>query len=282
MNRASLLAICCVAAPLALPANARESAQNPAPAAIESAVPSPSYAALAGYVLAAPLVIDANVVSAARVTGPQAVGTAPGHVRFYIEAQVGALIRGTDPLPAHIGYVADVATDARGRVPRLRKQRMLLFARALPGRPGQVQLTGADAQLGWTPDLDARVRAIVREVVAPDAPPAITGIGNAFHVPGTLPGEGETQIFLLTRTDAPVSLQILRRPGEQRRWAVALGDIVDEAAGPPRRDTLLWYRLACGLPATLPDTSFDGADPANVAAAREDYAFVRAALGPCR
>lgn len=282
MNRASLLAICCVAAPLALPANARESAQNPALAAIESAVPSPSYAALAGYVLAAPLVIDANVVSAARVTGPQAVGTAPGHVRFYIEAQVGALIRGTDPLPAHIGYVADVATDARGRVPRLRKQRMLLFARALPGRPGQVQLTGADAQLGWTPDLDARVRAIVREVVAPDAPPAITGIGNAFHVPGTLPGEGETQIFLLTQTDAPVSLQILRRPGEQRRWAVALGDIVDEAAGPPRRDTLLWYRLACGLPATLPDTSFDGADPANVAAAREDYAFVRAALGPCR
>ncbi len=282
MNRASLLAICCVAAPLALPANARESAQNSAPAAVDTVAAEPSYATLAGHVLAAPLVIDANVVSAARVTGPQAVGTAPGHVRFYIEAQVGALIRGTDPLPAHIGYVADVAVDARGRVPRLRKQRMLLFARALPGRPGQVQLAGADAQLAWTPDLDARVRSITREVVAPDAPPAITGIGNVFHVPGTLPGEGETQIFLLTQTDAPVSLQILRRPGEQRRWAVALGDIVDEAAGPPRRDTLLWYRLACGLPATLPDTSFDGADPANVAAAREDYAFVRAALGPCR
>ena len=84
----------------------------------------------------------------------------------------------------------------------------------------------------------------MQEVVAPDAPPAITGLGNAFHVPGTLPGEGETQIFVQTATGAPISLSILRRPGEQRRWAVALGEVVDDAAAPPPRDTLLWYRLA--------------------------------------
>ncbi|KAA5569740.1 hypothetical protein F3G50_31575, partial [Pseudomonas aeruginosa] len=81
-----------------------------------------------------------------------------------------------------------------------------------------------------------RIRQIARDLVAPDAPPVITGVGNAFHVPGALPGEGETQVFLTTANGAPVSLSILRRPGEQPRWAVALSEIVDEAAAPPARD----------------------------------------------
>jgi hypothetical protein len=106
-------------------------------------------------------------------------------------------------------------------------------------------------------------------------------VGAAFHVPGSLPGEGETQIFLQTVDSRPVSLSILRRPGEQPRWSVSLGEIVDEAAGPPARDTLLWYRLACGLPASLPTTTTADLDPAAAAVAREDYAFVLTALGPC-
>ncbi len=68
---------------------------------------------------------------------------------------------------------------------------------------------------------------------AADAPPRITGIGRAFHVPGSLPGESETQIFLQTADDRPISLTVLRRPGEQPRWSVALTEIVDEAAAPP-------------------------------------------------
>jgi hypothetical protein len=126
------------------------------------------------------------------------------------------------------------------------------------------------------------VRRIARDAVAPNAPPAVTGLGNAFHVPGALPGEGETQIFVQTANGAPISLSILRRPGEERRWAVALGEIVDDAAAAPARDTLLWYRLACGLPRTLPATSLADEDPANVAAARDDYRFVLNQLGPCR
>ena len=68
-----------------------------------------------------------------------------------------------------------------------------------------------------------RLRAIVREARAADAPPRITGIGRAFHVPGSLPGESETQIFLQTADSRPISLSVLRRPGEQPRWSVALG-----------------------------------------------------------
>ena len=158
---------------------------------------------------------------------------------------------------------------------------MLVFARAVADRPGQVQLVAPDAQLIWTPAADARTRAIAAAAFAADAPPTISGIGNAFHVPGSLPGEGETQIFLTTADKRPVSLTVLRRPGERPRWAVALSEIVDEAAAPPAPDTLLWYRLACSLPPALPAHSTVSLAEADAAQAQADYAFVIESLGAC-
>jgi len=158
---------------------------------------------------------------------------------------------------------------------------VLLFARPVAGDPAQVQLAAPDAQLPWSPATDAAVRGVVREVLATDAPPQVTGVGNAFHVPGALPGEGETQVFLQTRDGRPVSLSVLRRPGEQPRFAVALSEIVDDAAAAPRRDTLLWYRLACGLPRTLPDTSTATLSAEERSAAARDYGFVLSSLGAC-
>ena len=252
----------------------------------EAGEAAPRYAAVAGRVLDVPLLVAATITRTTQLKGPDALGTAPGHARFYVEADVIALIRGSAALPARMTYLADVPFDARGRAPKLKKTRVLLFARPVPGQPSAVQLTAPDAQMPLTPELDALVRRIAREVVAPDAAPAITGVGNAFHVAGSLPGEGETQIFLLAEARPgapaqPVSLSILRRPGEQPRWAVSLSEIVDEAAAPPARDTLLWYRLACGLPATLPERATATMEPADAAIAREDYQFVRQSLGPC-
>lgn len=240
-----------------------------------------AYARLARLALDSDIVLDATIRSVGRIAPAEAPGLAPGHVRFYVTADVGALIRANGPLPARIGYLVDVPFDPRGRAPSLKRQRVIAFARAVAGRPDQVQLITPDAQFAWAPALDQRVRDVIREVIAPDAPPAITGIGNAFHVPGTLPGEGETQIFLQTTTGAPVSLLILRRPGEQRRWALSLGDIIDEAGGAPKPDTLAWYRLACGLPEMLPETSLQSQDADNAAIARDDFAFVRESLGRC-
>lgn len=271
------MAFCCALALTTPQVFAQESTQSSA------AAPTvlPGYATIAGQVIGAPAIIDARIRSATRIKGAEAANVPAGRARFYIEADVLALIRGANPLPARIGYVADVPLTARGREPKLKKQRVLLFARSVEGRPDQVQLTGLDGQRAWSAELDAQVRTITRDVIAADAPPAITGVGNAFHVPGSLPGEGETQVFLQTASNAPVSLQILRRPGEAPRWSVSLGDIVDESAGPPARDTLLWYRLACGLPRELPATSIESDDPTNATIAREDYAMVLQALGPC-
>lgn len=248
----------------------------------QSASLIPPYAEVADLVLDSPVLLDAQVRSAARIKGAEAANVAPGRIRYYVEADVLALIRAPGAMPTRVGYVVDLPLDSRGKPPKLNKRRILLFARPVTGQATMVQLTTLDSQRDWSPDLDALVRRVVKEVVAPDAPPAITGLGNAFHVPGTLPGEGETQIFVQTATGAPISLSILRRPGEQRRWAVALGEVVDDAAGPPPRDTLLWYRLACGLPRALPRASTENEEPANAALAREDYAFVLQQLGPCR
>ena len=259
-----------------MPQNSAGFATNAASAT--SAIP---YADIADLVIASPIIADATIRSALKLKGADAAGVAPGVTRFYVEADLVALLRGAGGLPPRIGYLLDVRPDSMGQLPKLKKMRVLLFGRPVPGVPNQIQLSAPDAQIAWSPAEDQRVRAIAQSLVAADAPPVVTGVGNAFHVPGALPGEGETQVFLTTANGAPVSLTVLRRPGERPRWAVALSEIVDEAAAPPSRDTLLWYRLACALPASLPDRSTASLDPANADLARQDYRFVLEQLGSC-
>ena len=242
----------------------------------------PGYVEVADLVLASPVIIDATIRSTTRIKGTEAAGLQPGYTRFYVEADVGALIRGPGAIPPRIGYLLDAAPDGSGRPPKYRKARVLLFARPVSGRPDQFQLVTPTAQRGWTAELDSRARSIVREVLAPDAPPIVTGVNTAFHVPGSLPGEGETQIFLATEDRRPAALSILRRPGEPARWSLALSEIVDDAAAAPRRDTLLWYRLACGLPRSLPPASTAAIEPSDSRQAQADYRFVLQQLGPCR
>ncbi len=145
----------------------------------------------------------------------------------------------------------------------------------------RVQLINPGAQMLWDAGREATARTIVAELAGGSAPPRITGVTQAFHVAGTVAGEGETQIFLRTASGDPVSLSILRRPGVQPTWAVAFGEIVDESAAVPSRRTLGWYRLACGLPSALPPTSIASlaGDDARIAA--QDYAFVLRSLGSC-
>lgn len=264
----------------ALPATL--SGQAPPAAAMASATPySIGYADLVDLASAAPIVAIAEIRSAERLKGEAVAALPPGQARFYATADVQTLIRGAQGLPPRVSFLVDRPLDARGRAPKLRKMRVILLARPVPGRPSDLQLAGPRAMQDWTPDAEQRLRGVITALISADAPPIITGVGGAFHVPGSLPGESETQIFLTTADSRPVSLSILRRPGEQPRWAVALAEMVDEAAGPPERDTLLWYRLACALPAQLPSASTAELEPAAADAARADYAVVIAGLGPC-
>jgi len=249
---------------------------------VAAATSAPDYADLADLVVQSPLIVDATIRSATRIKGAEAATVPAGHTRFYVEADVGTLIRGAGAIPARVGWLVDVAPDWRGRAPNLKKQRVLAFARPVTGRADQLQLVTPAAQRAWTPALDTLARRIAQDAAAPDAPPVITGVRSAFHVPGALPGEGETQIFLTTKEDRPAALSILRRPGETPRWSVALSEIIDDSAAAPARDTLLWYRLACALPATLPERAVANLSPTDARQASEDYAVVIAGLGPCR
>ena len=255
------------------------SAQTPQyNASVTSAV---GYADLADLALAAPVVAVVTVHDTIRLEGADAVGVAPGYVRLYIVGDVDALITGQGGLPARVSWLADLPLDSSNRPPRLKKDKLILFARRVPGKPAMLQLVARGAQLPWSPQTEQRTRAILTAANAPDAPPVITGVGHAFHVAGSIPGEGETQIFLKTVDNRPVSLSIIRRPGEQPRWSVALSEIVDNSAAAPQRDTLLWYRLACSLPAQLPDDSLADQSPEDAAQARADYQLVLDGLGPC-
>lgn len=253
------------------------------------ATPSPySYADIADLATIAPITIHARIYSSAVLKPEQAPGLKAGQARFYIEADVVGLIRGAGPLASRVNYLVDLPLNAKGKPVKLKKkQPVLLFARPVAGSaPGanstaSIRLVAPDAQLPWDPATEARLRAILTELVKPGAPPAITGVANGFHVPGTLPGEGETQLFLDTKTGEPVSLTILTAADGSRRWAAAFGEIVDGSAAVPPRDTLAWYRLACGLPRQLPLAKLAGTAPEDRKKAASDYAVVLGALGEC-
>jgi hypothetical protein len=254
---------------------------QPFAASAAKAPAGPTYADLATLADASDLVIRAQIRRQTVLKPERAPGLAAGFARLYIEAQTLALIAGRSSLGANFVYLVDVPLDARGKVPRLKKREMLLFADAVPGRPGEVRLVAPAAQLDFTPELEARLRPILTELYGGNVPPRITGISDALAVPGTLAGESETQIFLSTETRDPVSLTILRRPGQRVQWGVSWGEIIDSAARPPEPETLRWYRLACSLPARLPSNANLARDPAERRLAESDYAFVIQQLGPC-
>lgn len=267
-----------LAAAFALAVIAPPAAAQPQPAV--PALPLYTYADVADYAVGAAAIIDARVRRVREVEAARAPGLAPGHARLYVEGDVQAALYGRNPVARRIAWLVDLPRDARGRAPRGPRGRVMLFARPV-AVANQLVLVSPRAMLPWSLDVESHVRAIAAELARGNVPPAITGIGQAFHVAGTVAGEGESQIFLTTATGDPVSLTILRRPGQQRAWAAAFGEIVDEAAAPPRPGTIAHYRLACGLPPALPQAALRDATPAQAAAARDDYAFVRSRVGPC-
>ena len=265
-----------VAAIAAVFAGTALESQTPVP------VPSLTYADLADLGITAPVAAHVRVADASRLRPQEAPGLAPGKTRFFVEADVVSLIRSAQGLPTRVSYLVDLPNDAKGRPPKLRnKSEFIILAARVRGRPAELRLVGPAAHIPYSAVTADRLRSILRESTAPGAPPAIVGVGRAFHVKGSLPGESETQIFLLAADQRPVSLTILRRPGQAPAWAVALTEIVDNAAAPPARDTLLWYRLACSLPRTLPPQSVADTDPAEAGAIRADYRLVLDRLGPC-
>lgn len=240
-----------------------------------------SWADMADLSDAAQLVVRARIKKQAELEPERAYGVAPGYTRLYIEAETTALIAGSAPLGESLRYLVDVPLTAKGRAPKLKKQEVVLFARTVANRPGQIQLVARDAQFGWSEQFEQRLRPILTALAAADAPPPVTGIRDALSVAGNLSGESETQIFVETQTAAPLSISVVRRPGFAPSWGVSYSEIVDQAVRAPAVRTASWYRLACFLPRELPGAANLARNPADRARADADYRFVIERLGPC-
>ncbi len=257
-------------------------AQQPASSPVVSPAANAglSYSDLADLADKAKIVVRAEVKKASRLKPEQAGNVPAGWARFYVEAQTTSLLFGQS-VGESVKYLADVKLSSDGKAPKLRKAQVLLFANPVPGKPDSLQLVAPDAQVLADPVLDGRVRALLTEMVSPDAAPRVTGIREAIYVSGNLTGEGETQIFLSTQQGEPVSISVVHRPGTPAQWGVSLSEIVDQAATAPARDTLTWYRLACFLPRELPrNTILTGTANERLRAAA-DYRLVMTQLGPC-
>jgi hypothetical protein len=263
---------------LALPAVAQNAPAQPAAAV---AAQAPSYTDLVDLTQSAELVLRVIIKNQRNVPLDRAPGLAPGHARLYLQAETQALLAGAGPAAARYAFLTDVPLDARGRRPDLKDGVYLLFARRVPGQPGDLQLVGRGAMQVFDAGLEQRVRTVLTQLVQGERPPQITGVREAISVPGNLAGESETQIFLRTEAGVPVSLSIIRRPGMAPSWGVSWSEIVDQSARPPAPETLQWQMLACNLPEQLPDAAFLQRDVPSRTRAREDYAFVRRALGNC-
>lgn len=240
-----------------------------------------SYADVADLVTISPLIIDATIRNLQKVTPEQATGVPVNLQRMLVEADVTALIRGQGGVTPRVRFVLDLPKDAKGKIPKLKKQRMFLLGSSVAGRPGEIRLARPNALIQWSAENDILVRAITKEAVLTDVPQPVTGVTSAFYSAGTVIGEGETQVFLKTERDQPLSLSILSRPGQEKRWAVSTAEVIDESASAPAKNTLLWYRLACGLPRALSYELVEAAESDNAARAQADYKFVIDSLGPC-
>lgn len=252
------------------------------PAAQESVAPAVNFAELAELADSADLVVRANVRKLARVRNERAPGLQAGHGRYYVQARTLALLTGSAAIGESLAYLVDLPLDARGRPPELKKQDVLLFARPVPGRPGELQLVTPRAQLRWTEQTEATLRPLLRDLVDPDAPGMVTGVGEIIHVPGNLAGQGETQIFLRTADASPASITVRHRPDGAPRWGVSFSELVAQPGDVPEPGTLAWYRLACFLPNALPPGANLSETPQSRRQAEADYRMVLGELGVCR
>ncbi|MEE4451724.1 hypothetical protein [Novosphingobium resinovorum] len=240
-----------------------------------------TYADIADLADSAGVVVQVQIAKMTRVENERARGLAPGHGRFYMEAKTRALLTGKTPIGESVRYLVDLPLDAKGKAPKLKKQDVFLFARAVPGRPGELQLVWPTAQQLWNPAREARLRSILQALVAPDAPARITGVRELLFVPGTLAGQGETQIFLNTHDNSAASITVRHEQGQAPIWGVSFSELVADTSHPPAPDTLEWYRLACFLPRTPPAAANVSGTFGEQQQALADYRTVLAQLGPC-
>ena len=275
----ALFACAALAGASALPVAAVAQASDPAVAGMPS---GPTYAELVELASAADVVMRVSVEDQATVKPERAPGLQAGMARLYLETATEAVLGAPRQVRESNAFLVDMPLTSRGKAPKLKDMRYLIFANFVDSRPGELQLARPGAMMMADAALEQRTAAVLRQLAeAQGIGPLPTGIRDVISVPGNLAGESETQMFVETGSGTPVSLSVIRRPGMAPEWGVSWSEIVDQSASSPQADTLDWYRLACFLPRELDRSAFLQDDPASRSRAMEDYDFVLDSLGTC-
>jgi len=233
-----------------------------------------SYADVADLALASPVVVRATIIAARTLPRNAASTVAADRARVMVTAQVTNLLVAPGATTATLMWLWDAPADARGRPPKAKGLDVLAFV-AAPDANGGTRLMSRRGQQNWDPALADRVKQVVAEARGGTVP-EFRGVTNGFRADGTISGESESQFFLATNDGKPATLVVQKRPAEMLRVLVARGDIIDDSAQRVQPGSLLWYRLACGLPAHLPAA----AGGSSTALAR-DWTDAMTSLGPC-
>ena len=240
------------------------------------AQPVMSYADLADLALAAPVVAHVRVKDADALSARDSPNVRAGHTRFVVDADVVALIRGDDGLPVRVSYLVDIPNDARGRAARIRgRTEYLVLANRPPAdRPAELRLIAPDRR-----SLHSRNAARLRgccEITAgrPPRSPASAAPSRSRLAAGA----SETQIFLQTADNRPISLNVLAGPARSRagrsrwaRWSTTPRRRRGETALVPPR-----LHPAAGAAGTEPERAAPGARAIGADAPRDRAASLRA------
>lgn len=243
--------------------------------------PQASFDDIMSITIDSKLVVDLTVKKIRKLSPEQTIGVASNKKRILIIADVQSLIRGETGINSEIKFLFDAPIDARGKIPKLKKQRFLAFGQNVPNRPDFIKLSYVDSMLPYDPSTDLAVRSAITQVIAPSAAQKITGISSAFHSPGTIIGEGETQIFLNTQFRQPMAISVVSRGSGHKNWSVSTSEVIDINAVQPQRRSLIGHRLACSLPSNIQSNIIESGNTENIRKTMADYEYVKNAIGPC-
>lgn len=243
---------------------------------------SASYDDIMGVTLESELVVDIIAKKIKNLPASQSVGVRPDRKRILITGEVQSLIRGKNGLNSQVRFLFDAPIDSRGKIPKLKKMRFIAFGRHVTGRSDFIRLTRTASMVRYSDRVNTMVRGSIREAIAANAPQKITSISSAFHSPGTIIGEGETQIFLDTEFGQPMAISVTSRRGQNRRWSVSTSEVIDINATEPRRSSLLGFRLACSLPRSLNPSIIESNNREDREKALSDYKLIIDSIGPCQ
>lgn len=246
-----------------------------------SAQEVPTYADTVELAKRAGLVLHAQIVRMTRVNTADAAGATLPYQRYLVEAKTQALLYGTQGIGETLRYIADVPAMQGTPASVAAGQDVLLFAWRVQGKPSELRLVTPTAQQPWSPVAEARVRAVLTGLVAANAPSPTVSVRELLYVPGSLAGQGRTQMLLGTKGSETATITVRHEPGKAPVWSVSFSEVVGKATRPPAHDTLEWYSLACFLPRTLPEQTRVPGNDASRDQAILDYYMVLNDLGDC-